>query len=115
VGLALVAAVLSQYFPAPMSFAGEGITITNTLTRNNNGSIYDSVRLFGVSLDAGGNVTYYNYADRSCSSGANVVNIVRVTNGNVPDSGSVLNLNGWKATYSGDKNNPPATSSCVHP
>jgi hypothetical protein len=85
-------------------------------------SITDSADLTGNSADAGGTVKYRVYGSLAdCNldtdgSGGTWAGTVTVTNGAVPDSDSVqFNSAGtfyWRAFYSGDANNDPASSGC---
>jgi len=95
-------------------------TITTTLSATTievGGSVQDSATLSGASPDAGGTVTYTVYTDSACSQGARSAGTKTVTNGVVPDSDPItFNHTGdffWRAVYSGDANNDPATSDCT--
>jgi hypothetical protein len=69
---------------------------------------------------AGGTVTYQLYSDETCGTLHPTLHLTpdteTVTNGTVPVSDEVtITLSGsysWRATYSGDGNNQPATSDC---
>jgi len=79
-------------------------------------SASDSATLTGASSIAGGTVTYTYFTGSACSAGSMTVSTVTVTNGNVPNSASIpFNTVGsysWRAAYSGDANDNPATSAC---
>src|SRR5207245_1834432 len=87
-------------------------------------SIFDSAILTGA-FKAGGTVTYELWNATSTCNGSTHTSFtpVTVTNGIVPNSPSetftTAGPYSWNATYSGDANNNPATSSCeqltVHP
>ncbi|QQG49309.1 MAG: hypothetical protein HY247_03085 [archaeon] len=88
---------------------------SNVITPGN--SVYDQALLAGVTIAAGGTVTYYRYSDGLCSSGQTQVGSpASVTNGLVPASSSfTYNTAGtysWSAAYSGDVDNSAATSPC---
>jgi hypothetical protein len=78
--------------------------------------VNDTAILNGVTDDAGGNVTYYLYANGVCSGPGKVVSSVTVTNGEVPGSDSVIintaGLDSFGAVYSGDGKNHSATAAC---
>src|SRR5438876_8021462 len=79
-------------------------------------SVTDSASLSGQTSNAGGTVTYTDFANGVCIAPGTIVSIVTVTNGVVPDSRPVLfNSTGsfsFMAGYSGDANNNAATSPC---
>jgi len=79
-------------------------------------SVTDSASLSGQTSNAGGTVTYTDFANGVCIAPGTIVSIVTVTNGVVPDSRPVLfNSTGsfsFMAAYSGDANNNAATSPC---
>jgi hypothetical protein len=81
-------------------------------------TVHDSATLNGATTDAGGSVTYSVYTSSTCT-GTKFANggTVTVTNGVVPDSNGVtFNSAGtfyWQASYSGDANNAPSTSTCT--
>ena len=81
------------------------------------GTVHDSATLSGASPDAGGTVTYTVYTNDTCTLGARDAGTKTVTNGVVPDSDPItFNHTGdffWRAVYSGDANNDPATSDCT--
>jgi hypothetical protein len=84
-------------------------------------SVYGSVKaqafLVGLSPTAGGNVTYEYFPGSICAGTNNtIVSVNDVMSGRVPHSttqaiGSAGSYS-WKAFYSGDQNNSPATSPC---
>jgi hypothetical protein len=95
-------------------------TISTTLSKstgNIGDSVSDSSTLSGATSDAGGTVTYKVYSDNTCSTLFASAGTKTVTNGVVPDSDGVqFNQAGdfyWQASYSGDANNNPATSTCT--
>jgi hypothetical protein len=96
-------------------------TISTTLsatTVNIGVSVHDSAALSGATGDAGGTVTYHAYAGANTCTGTDLLNSqVTVTNGAVPDSGSISFQNAgtysFQAVYSGDTKNNGATSDCT--
>ncbi|MEW5991912.1 MAG: hypothetical protein AB1736_11285 [Chloroflexota bacterium] len=90
---------------------GQEITVQigNTVT--------DGAVLTGETATAGGTVTYTVYSDPDCESEWADGGTVAVVNGVVPDSDPVLFDEAgtfyWRASYSGDANNEPATSDCL--
>jgi LPXTG-site transpeptidase (sortase) family protein len=96
------------------------LTIGTTLSSSSisvGGSVSDSSGLTGATSDAGGTVTYTVYTNSLCTLGAQSAGTKAVTAGVVPDSDSLtFNSAGtyyWKAVYSGDLNNDPASSTCT--
>jgi len=94
--------------------------ITTTLSADTvvvGGTVHDSSNLTGATANAGGTVTYTVYSDSTCSTSFANAGTKTVTNGVVPDSDAVtFNSTGdfyWRAAYSGDSNNDPATSVCT--
>jgi uncharacterized repeat protein (TIGR01451 family) len=81
------------------------------------GSVHDSASLSGATSNAGGTVTYTVYTNASCNAGAQSAGTVNVSGGSVPDSNAVPFTSPgtyyWQASYSGDTNNSPATSTCT--
>jgi len=92
-------------------------TNLSATTANIGDPVHDSATLTGASATAGGTVTYTVYTDSACTLNPQTAGTVTVTNGSVPDSGSIsfaaAGLYFWQASYSGDANNNPATSSCT--
>jgi len=102
----------------PLTVSSTTPTVTTSLsatTVNVGGTVTDSAILTQAS-NAGGTVTYSDFNNGGCLGVGTLVSTVSVTNGNVPNSRSVLlNATGaysFEASYSGDSNNSPATSSC---
>ncbi|MBI3858687.1 MAG: Ig-like domain repeat protein [Thaumarchaeota archaeon] len=83
------------------------------------GSAFDQATLTGVTINAGGNLTYYYFADGTCGSGRTAVNQVAVSFGAAPRSDSVnfplSGLYSWDAVYVGDSNNPGTFTSPCEP
>ncbi len=103
----------------PLTVNPVGVTITTSLsapTITVGGVASDSSVLHGQTSNAGGTVTYNDFANNNCAAPATVVSIVTVSNGLVPNSRSVtFNSSGtfsFNAIYSGDNNNNGGTSSC---
>jgi hypothetical protein len=107
---------------------GQPCATTITTSINGNGttsvpvgtSVYDTATLTGVAkATAGGTVTYTVYTENTCTTAASVQPspaTVTVTNGIVPNSGTVtLNPGSYffQAVYSGDANNAGSTSVCT--
>jgi hypothetical protein len=98
-----------------------GPTIATTLsatTVNTGVLVHDSSTLSGATADAGGTVTYHAYAGQNTCTGTDLLNSqVTVTNGGVPDSGTIsfdtAGYYSFQAVYSGDANNNGATSVCT--
>jgi len=95
----------------------DGTNTGATLTENENTPVTDSATLTGDNAaTATGSVTYTVYSDSGCTTSAADGGTVTVTAGSVPDSNPVsLATPGtyyWQASYSGDGNNDPATSTC---
>ena len=92
-------------------------TKLSATTANIGDPVHDSATLTGASATAGGTVTYAVYTDSACTLNPQSAGTVTVTNGSVPDSSSIsfaaAGLYFWQASYSGDANNNPATSSCT--
>ncbi len=93
-------------------------TLSATLSANpitKGGSASGSSTLTG-GFHAGGTVTYSMFSSADCTGTPTVVSMVTVNNNVVPSSASqAFPTDGrfsWKATYSGDSNNNPATSPC---
>ncbi len=79
-------------------------------------SVYDTATLNNETANATGTVTYTVYNNNLCTTGAQAAGAKTVTNGNVPNSDTMLfNTAGtfyFKALYSGDQNNSNASGSC---
>ncbi|HSA49215.1 MAG TPA: Ig-like domain-containing protein, partial [Yinghuangia sp.] len=79
-------------------------------------SAFDTAQLANATADAGGTVTYSVFTDMVCTQGERDAGTVTVTNGVVPNSDTLtfdtLGTFYWQASYSGDANNEPATSTC---
>ena len=94
-------------------------SITTTLSASSvleGGSVHDSAALTGVTLNAGGTVTYY-WSGTCPPSASHAVGTVTVTSAIVPNSPSVTLNFGigyfyFYAVYSGDGNNAGAQSPC---
>jgi hypothetical protein len=78
-----------------------------------------SATLSGVTVNAGGTVTYSTYSDDQCTNALTISgspSTVTVTNGVVPNSTpaihEIVGSRYWRAVYSGDANNSAATSPC---
>ncbi len=81
-------------------------------------SMYDTASLSGVTLTAGGTVTYSVYSNADCSGLITTIGAVTVTNGSVPHSPSwtAVGPSGtdyFVALYSGDASNASASSGCA--
>ncbi|HEV2120421.1 MAG TPA: hypothetical protein VGS11_10010 [Candidatus Bathyarchaeia archaeon] len=78
-------------------------------------SITQSAGLTG-SFQAGGSVTYLEFSTGTCSGTGVMVSSVTVTNNVIPSSPQITPVPsgtyGFEASYSGDTNNNPITSSC---
>ena len=78
--------------------------------------VTDAATLTGVTTSAGGTVLYDIYSNSACTAFAGSGGSVSVTGGSVPASAPVPLLTPatyyWKASYSGDANNAPLTSTC---
>src|SRR5207247_2526988 len=112
----------------PFSVAKASPTITTELSDSLirvGDTINDSATLQGASADAGGTVKYVYYSSLAdcndegnsfASPGGTSAGEKTVTNGLVPDSDEAsFNSAGsfyWRAWYSGDDNNKPASSGC---
>lgn len=102
----------------PLTVRGqESLTTTLSTTSPVVGTtVTDSATLAGVTLNAGGTVTYSDFANGNCLAPGTTVSVVSVTNGSVPNSRAVpLNITGslsFTAVYSGDANNAGVTSPC---
>lgn len=100
----------------PEQMASGILTLLSSFVVTVGGSVYDTSTLTGVTPTAGGNVTYSDFSGGLCGGTPTVVSTVVVTNGTVPDSSPVtFNTVGsfsWQAVYSGDTDNPAATSLC---
>ncbi len=95
-----------------------GVTISTTLSSNApivGSSVSDTAALSGA-ISASGTVTYTVFPNSACTPSGTVISVATVTNGVVPSSRAVIfNATGqysFQATYSGDSNNNPATSTC---
>ena len=92
-------------------------TLLSATTVNDGTAVHDSATLHGATSDAGGTVTYSVYGDSDCEGQVADGGTVDVTDGSVPNSNDVtLTTPGtyyWRASYSGDANNEPATSGCT--
>ena len=78
-------------------------------------SVHDQATLTGGRLNAGGTVTYNLYTGSTCTGSPAFTSTKTVNAGAVPASGSTAPAAGtytWKASYSGDVNNDPASSNC---
>ena len=80
-------------------------------------SVSDQATLTGASATAGGTVTYTVYSGATCTTVFANAGTKNVTNGVVPASNPVSfptpGTYYWKASYSGDADNAPATSVCT--
>lgn len=80
---------------------------------------YGTSSLSGATANAGGTVTYTAYSDDTCATVYASAGSKTVTNAVVPNSDAVTftaaDLYYWRASYSGDGNNQPASSACVGP
>ena len=78
-------------------------------------SVTTSATLMG-SFQAGGSVSYFEFSTGTCSGSSAIVSTVTVTNGVIPSSSAISPVPsgtyGFEASYSGDANNSPMTSSC---
>jgi hypothetical protein len=97
-----------------------GPTISTSLsasTVNIGDPVHDSATLSGATSGAGGTVTYTAYTDNTCTQNPRGAGTVTVTNGVVPDSGTLTFDHAgtfyWQAVYSGDADNNSATSPCT--
>lgn len=111
--------------PTTCAASGEVLTVTpsspNLMTTLSSTSplvgtaVTDSAALSG-GFNAGGTVTYTLFGNDGCTGTGSLVSTVTVSDGVVPDSGSVIlavsGTYGFQASYSGDVNNNPATSAC---
>jgi uncharacterized repeat protein (TIGR01451 family) len=92
-------------------------TVLSSATGNTGATVHDSATLTNATANAGGTVTYTVYSDTNCKTSVADGGTVNVTNGSVPNSSDVtFNTPGtyyWQASYSGDANNAPATSTCT--
>jgi parallel beta-helix repeat protein len=93
-------------------------TITTTLSHLaiiSGQKVFDSATLKGRANPVG-TVTYEYFASGTCSGTPTKVAVVKIAKGVVPNSGShvfsIVGSYGWKAVYSGDKNQIGATSPC---
>ncbi|TMI08247.1 hypothetical protein E6H34_05260 [Candidatus Bathyarchaeota archaeon] len=79
-------------------------------------SITESATLTG-SFQAGGSVSYLEFSTGACSGSSTIVSTVTVTNNVIPSSSQITPVPsgtyGLEASYSGDVNNNPITSSCA--
>lgn len=80
-------------------------------------AVWDTAELEGVNSNtATGTVTYKVFSDENCTTLYATAGTKTVTNGQVPDSDPIVfNQVGtfyWQASYSGDDEHNPATSSC---
>src|SRR3989475_3056496 len=79
-------------------------------------SITQSATLTG-GFQAGGSVTYLEFSTGTCSGSNTPVSTVTVTNSAIPSSSPISPVPsgtyGFEASYSGDANNNPITSSCA--
>ena len=118
----------SNNFPASSGCAADPIVVTAniaTVTTHASfpsvsigSSIYDTSLLSGNTPTAGGTVTYSVYSNADCSGLINMIGVVAVTNGNVPNSPNWTALGPpgtyyFVATYSGDLSNASASSGCA--
>jgi hypothetical protein len=105
--------------PVTVSRDEPGITTTvSTPSVAIGANVYDTATLSGSTATAGGTVGYSVYANADCSSLITVLGPVTVTNGVVPNSPDwtavgPAQTDYFVASYSGDSNNAPATSSCA--
>ena len=80
-------------------------------------AVHDTATLSGATSDASGSVTYSVFGDSGCETKVADGGTVTVADGRVPNSNPVtLHTPGtyyWRASYSGDANNDPATSKCT--
>jgi uncharacterized repeat protein (TIGR01451 family) len=93
-----------------------GTTVADDGSVPVNTSVRDTTTLGGATESAGGTVTYRLFANADCSGTPVVTEQVTVANGVVPPSALValdtVGTYNWLVTYSGDGENPPATSAC---
>jgi uncharacterized repeat protein (TIGR01451 family) len=96
--------------------ASDNSNVTDDATREIGTVLYDTATLTGVTPNAGGTVTYSLYLNTECTGTPVFTTTVDVANGVVPPSDPYsFDLAGdyeWQASYSGDANNQPATSTC---
>src|SRR5205085_1676033 len=111
----------------PLTVSPNGPTISTTLSDASitvGDTIHDSSTLAGATSGAGGTVKYSYYASlENCNTGTfdnpggTSAGEVTVSGGDVPNSDdATFNSAGtyyWRAYYSGDANNDPATSACT--
>jgi hypothetical protein len=80
-------------------------------------TVYDTATLTNESGNAGGTVTYKVYSNNACTNEVFDAGTKTVTNGSVPNSTPIqfvsVGTYYWRAAYSGDVNNTPATSTCT--
>jgi hypothetical protein len=92
-------------------------TTLSASTVNIGDPVHDSATLTGATANAGGTVTYTVYSDNTCTQSPRNAGTVTVTNGTVPDSGTLTFDHAgtffWQAVYSGDADNTSATSPCT--
>src|SRR2546426_955817 len=103
----------------PLNVNRTSPTISTSLSANPiivGQSITESGTLTG-SFQAGGSVTYLEFATGTCSGSSTPVSTVTVTNGIIPSSSQITPVPsgtyGFEASYSGDANNNPITSLCA--
>jgi uncharacterized repeat protein (TIGR01451 family) len=107
--------------PAPIQVSNCATPSISTALSSSAGNVglkvHDSATLAGATADAGGTVTYSVYSDSACTHKVADGGTVDVTNGSVPNSSDVtFNTPGtyyWQASYSGDKHNDAAVSTCT--
>lgn len=115
-----VGSVFSGSFPLANPF---GVSITTTLNATSiapGHHVLDTALLAGSTANAGGTVTYNWYNDGACGvlggTKTPLLPAVVVTNAMVPNSKpqnfSTAGYYSFQAVYSGDVNNPGATSAC---
>ena len=95
-------------------------TLTTTLSATSvtaGGTASDSASFGpGTAYQPTGTVSYLLFSASYCTGSSGTVSVVTVTGGSIPSSRSVTFNNtgtyGFEASYSGDANNSPVTSSC---
>ena len=91
-------------------------TLSTTTSVLAGSTINDTATLTGAQVSAGGTVTYNIYNDSECSALNQSAGTVSVSDAAVPNSSTIVfstpGTYYWQASYSGDVNNAPATSTC---
>ena len=95
----------------------DGVQHAPIITVPQGTAVWDTAQLEGVNSDtATGTVTYKVFSDENCTTLYAIAGTKTVTNGQVPDSDPIVfNQIGtfyWQASYSGDDQHNPVTSSC---